>query len=138
MRLCACRTAAEAAEALASEEYISPGGGRGLQNRWVASDGVTGGFDSHVLPPDRAKRGFSMTVQSVTLNVPSALYDRLERRAAQTHRTVEDVLLDVLATAVPLADDLPPDLAEALSPLALLDDAALWRAARSHLSAGAS
>ena len=79
-----------------------------------------------------------MTVQSVTLNVPSALYDRLERRAAQTHRTVEDVLLDVLATAVPLADDLPPDLAEALSPLALLDDAALWRAARSHLSAEAA
>ena len=74
-----------------------------------------------------------MSVQSVTLNVPRALYDRLERRAAQTHRTVEDVLLDVLATAVPLADDLPPDFAEALSPLALLDDAALWRAARSHL-----
>ena len=79
-----------------------------------------------------------MTVQRVTLNVPRALYDRLERRAAQTHRTVEDVLLDVLATAVPLADELPRDLAEALSPLALLDDAALWRAARSHLSAEAA
>src|SRR5437868_4863942 len=103
---------------LASGEYISPGGGRGLQNRWVASDGVTGGFDSHMLPPHRAKRGFSLTLQSVTLNVPRALYDRLERRAAQTHWTVEDVLLDVLATAVPLADDLPPDFAEALSPLA--------------------
>lgn len=74
-----------------------------------------------------------MTVQSVTLNLPRALYDRLERRAAQTQRTVEDVLLDVLATAVPLADELPSDLAEALSPLTLLDDAALWRAARSHL-----
>ena len=74
-----------------------------------------------------------MTVQSVTLNVPRALYDRLERRAAETHRTVEDVLLDVLVTAVPLADELPSDLAEALSPLTLLDDAALWRAARSHL-----
>ena len=74
-----------------------------------------------------------MTVQSVTVNVPSALYDRLERRAVQTHRTVEDVLLDVLATAVPVADELPPNLAAALSPLPLLDDAALWRAARSHL-----
>jgi plasmid stability protein len=74
-----------------------------------------------------------MTVQSVTPNVPSALYDRLERRAAETHRTVEDVLLDVLVTAVPLADELPADLTEALSPLTLLDDAALWRAARSHL-----
>src|SRR5436309_10341393 len=134
MRLRTGGIAAGSAQALSSGEYISPGGGRGLQNRWVASDGVTGGFDSHVLPPDRAKRGFAMTVQRVTLNVPRALYDRLERRAAQTHRTVEDVLLDVLATAVPLADELPRDLAEALSPLALLDDAALWRAARSHLS----
>src|SRR5436309_8658016 len=40
-----------AAQPFLSGEYISPGGGRGLQNRWVASDGVTGGFDSHVLPP---------------------------------------------------------------------------------------
>jgi len=34
---------------------------------------------------------------------------------------------------VPVADELPADLAEAISPLALLDDQALWRAARSHL-----
>src|SRR5207244_11720611 len=37
------------------------------------------------------ERGVSMSVQSVTLNVPRALYDRLERRAAQTHRTVEEI-----------------------------------------------
>jgi len=46
---------------------------------------------------------------------------------------VEDELLEVVATAVPVADELPADLAEAISPLALLDDQALWRAARSHL-----
>ena len=39
---------------------------------------------------------------------------------------------------MPIADELPPDLAEAISPLALLDDEALWRAARSHLPAEAS
>jgi hypothetical protein len=43
-----------AAQPPLSGEYISPGGGRGLQNRWVASDGVTGGFDSHVLPPEQS------------------------------------------------------------------------------------
>jgi hypothetical protein len=78
-----------------------------------------------------------MTVQVVTLHVPSPLYEQLKRRAAQAQRTVEAELLDVVATAVPVGDDLPADLAEALSPLALLDDAALWRAARSHLSAEA-
>ncbi|HLB45739.1 MAG TPA: hypothetical protein VJL59_01815, partial [Anaerolineales bacterium] len=45
---------------------------------------------------------------------------------------------EVVATAVPIADELPPDLAEAISPLALLDNEALWRAARSHLPAEAA
>ena len=78
-----------------------------------------------------------MTVQVVTLHVPSPLYEQLKRRAAQAQRTVEAELLDVVATAVPVGDDLPTDLAGAISPLALLDDAALWRTARSHLSAEA-
>src|SRR5437867_628256 len=76
-----------------------------------------------------------MTVQTLTLNVPEPLYQRLKQRAAQTERTVEDEALDVLVTAVPVADELPADLAEAISPLALLDDEALWRAARSRLAA---
>ncbi len=79
-----------------------------------------------------------MAVQSITLNLPSALYNRLKRRSEQTRRTVEAELLEVVATAVPVGDELPPDLAEAISPLALLDDEALWRAARSHLPAEAA
>jgi len=59
----------------------------------------------------------------------------LEQRAKQAHRRVEDELLDVVATAVPAADPLPEDLAAAIAPLPLLDDEALWRAARSHLPA---
>jgi hypothetical protein len=43
--------------------------------------------------------------------------------------------VEVVTTAVPLVEDLPPDLAEAISPLAALDDEALWRAARSRLPA---
>ena len=78
-----------------------------------------------------------MTVQVVTLHVPSPLYEQLKRRAAQAQRTVETEILDVVATAVPVGDDLPADLSEAISPLALLDDAALWHAARGHLSAEA-
>lgn len=48
---------------------------------------------------------------------------------------MEAELLEVVASAVPVADDLPQDLAEALSPLELLDDTALWRAARNRLPA---
>jgi plasmid stability protein len=79
-----------------------------------------------------------MAVQPMTLNLPGALYNRLKRQAEQTHRSVEAELLEVVASAVPVDDELPNDLAEAISPLALLDDQALWRAARSHLSAEAA
>jgi plasmid stability protein len=75
-----------------------------------------------------------MTGQTLTLNVPDPLYTRLKQRAQQANRTVEAELLDVLATAVPVGDELPADLAEAISPLALLDDAALWRVAQSRLA----
>jgi hypothetical protein len=78
-----------------------------------------------------------MTTQSVTLHLPAPLYQRLKRRAEQAHRPVEDELLDVVVAAVPVGDDLPTELTEALSPLALLDDEALWRAARTRLPADA-
>ncbi len=75
-----------------------------------------------------------MSVQSITLNLPTALYTRLKRRAEQSRRTIEAELLEVVAAAIPVADELPADLSEAISPLALLDDEALWRAARSRLA----
>lgn len=78
-----------------------------------------------------------MSTQSVTLHLPDPLYQRLKRRAEQAQRPVEDELLDMVAAAIPVGDELPTELAEALSPLALLDDQALWRAARTHLPADA-
>jgi plasmid stability protein len=76
-----------------------------------------------------------MPAQTMTLDVPEAIYQRLQKRAQQKKRSVEDELLEVLATAVPVGDELPADLADAVSPLALLEDQALWRAARSRLPA---
>jgi plasmid stability protein len=74
-----------------------------------------------------------MTTQTITLDLPELLYRKLKVRAAQSQRTVEDELLDVLATAVPLADDLADDLIAAITPLATLNDADLWRAAQARL-----
>ena len=79
-----------------------------------------------------------MSTQTLTLDVPDALLARIQARARQANRTVEAELLDVLAAAVPLDGELPADLAEAVAALDLLDDAALWRAARSGLAAEAS
>jgi hypothetical protein len=77
-----------------------------------------------------------MTVQIVTVQVPEVLFTRLKQRAEQTNRTLEAEVLDVLTTAVPVADELSPDLESALSPLAVLDDKALWQASRRCLPAG--
>lgn len=74
-----------------------------------------------------------MTIQPVTINLPDLLYDQIRRRAEQSHRSVEAELLEVVTSAVPVADELPADLNQAISPLALLDDESLKRAARSHL-----
>ena len=79
-----------------------------------------------------------MAVWSVTVNLPDSIYDRLKRRAEQTQRTVEAELLEVVASSVPEGDQLPSNLAAAVEALALLDDEALWRAARSRLPADAS
>jgi len=74
-----------------------------------------------------------VATQSVTIRLPDPIYQQLKRRADQSRRSVEDELIEVVATAVPL-DELPLDLAEAISPLAALDDEALWSAARNRLS----
>ena len=74
----------------------------------------------------------------MTLHLPDSLYEQLKRRAEKAHRTVEAELLEVVATAVPVDNESAAELAEAISPLVLLDDEALWQAARSHLSAEAA
>ena len=76
-----------------------------------------------------------MAVQAVTVNLPGLLYERLARRATRTHRTVEAELVDVVATLPDAPDELPADMAEAISALHLLDDEELWRAARQSLAA---
>ncbi|XXY50710.1 hypothetical protein WME91_06155 [Sorangium sp. So ce269] len=76
-----------------------------------------------------------MAVQAVTVNLPEPLYERLARRASKMHRTVEAELVEAVATLVPEEpDELPADMAEAIAALHLLDDEALWRAARSCLA----
>ena len=43
-----------------------------------------------------------MALQTVTLKVSDELYRRLQRRAEQAHRSVEDEVLELVASALPL------------------------------------
>jgi plasmid stability protein len=76
-----------------------------------------------------------MASQAVTVNLPSSLYERLARRASRARRSVEAELVEAVMTSLPEEpDELPVDLAEAIDALHLLDDEALWRAARTALA----
>lgn len=74
-----------------------------------------------------------MSTQSLTLSIPSPLYEQLRQRAQQSHRSVEEETLEALATAVPTEVGLPAEFSEVLDSLHSLDEAALWETARRRL-----
>ena len=51
-----------------------------------------------------------MTTHTITLDLPDVLYQRLKQRSQQTQRSLEDELLDLLATKIPTLKSLdsPP------------------------------
>lgn len=75
-----------------------------------------------------------MTVHAVTLHLPETLYQRFRQRAEWSHRSLEKELLDAVASAAPVADELAPELADAVKGLELLGDDELWHLARQAMS----
>ena len=75
-----------------------------------------------------------MTAHAITLQLPDSLYERFKRRADEARRTIEAEVLDVMAQAAPETEELPPDLADALTQLEVFEDEALWKLAHSRLS----
>jgi hypothetical protein len=71
----------------------------------------------------------------IVLNLPGPLYQRVRRTAENLRRSVEDVLLDSVATALPPLTGLPDEVSDDLVSLAFLNDKALWDVARSSLPA---
>ncbi|MDQ1301192.1 MAG: hypothetical protein QG637_1113 [Chloroflexota bacterium] len=74
-----------------------------------------------------------MTLQTVTLHVPIALYRQVELRARRARRPVEDELVDVMSAALPTLEDLPADIADDLAQLTYLTDAELQQASQTTL-----
>ena len=74
-----------------------------------------------------------MPVQTVTIDLPASVYERLQRRARQANRSLEAELRAVVTAAVPAPENLPEDLAKAVEALDLLSDRELWQAAESRL-----
>jgi len=77
-----------------------------------------------------------MSTATLTLALPDVLYQRLERAAAATKQSLEEVVLHALRLGSPPAwEDVPPEHQLELAALEKLDDDALWKVAKGQLSA---
>ncbi len=77
-----------------------------------------------------------MSVETVMLQIPEILYQRLVNTARATQRPVEEVILHALQIGSPPEwDNVPPEFQADLAALDKLDDNTLWQIARSHITA---
>jgi plasmid stability protein len=74
-----------------------------------------------------------MAHQTLTLLLPEDTYEQLRQRAEHEQRSIEAEALRAVEAGLDGAPSLPPDLAATLATMALLDDEALWHAARLQL-----
>jgi hypothetical protein len=76
-----------------------------------------------------------MLAETVTLQVPDALYQRLVKTARVTKRSLEEVMIHALRVGSPPTwDDAPAEFQPDLAAMDQLDDESLWRIARSRKS----
>jgi len=71
---------------------------------------------------------------TIAVHIPESLFHKLKRAADLTHRSVEDVTVTSLEAALPVEQNLPPDVANELAALHLFSDEALWAATIPSLS----
>lgn len=75
-----------------------------------------------------------MAVQTITLELPEDIYQRLQRMAEAIQRPIEEVTFQTIrGNLPPSVDDLPPELRDELAALQNLDDKALWAIVKESL-----
>ena len=70
----------------------------------------------------------------VTINVPTTIFQQLEILAHQQHRSVSDMVCEIVLREVPLLPTLPQVVEEELAAFTSLSDEVLWLLARSTLT----
>lgn len=76
-------------------------------------------------------------MHSVTINLPDNVYKEIKQASQKSARPIDDLLIEAISAAAPTLGDIkaPLPLRSALSQMAYLNDAALWQAARSTITA---
>jgi hypothetical protein len=78
--------------------------------------------------------GLTMTTQNVTLHLPEVLAERVKRAANVLQRPWEEVIVSVLAAALPDVEDAPVDMRAELARMTWLGDQELWAIANSSMA----
>lgn len=74
--------------------------------------------------------------QTVTLQLPNEVYERLKQAADALHQSMETVLVQAVQAGLPPSvEDVPPKHREEFKTMARLSDEQLWSIARSTLPA---
>lgn len=71
-----------------------------------------------------------MTAHAITLHLPETLYEYFRKRVEWTRRSLEDEVLDAVASGASLEEELSPELIGEVESLEALGDEQLWRLAR--------
>lgn len=75
-----------------------------------------------------------MTHQTITVHLPDILYHQIEERARRKHRSIEDELVAVVATALPTLEDIPSAITDEMDQLDYLTDKELYQVVETTLS----
>lgn len=75
-----------------------------------------------------------MPLQSITLDLPEAVYAQIQRAATITKRRVDEIMAEAVAAVAPVMDSAPKNLRSVIAQMAYLNDAALWQTARATMS----
>jgi hypothetical protein len=76
-----------------------------------------------------------MTVQAITLNLPETVYEQIRRAAEKAQRPVNEVLVEAVTAVAPVIGIASGEMRTALAQMAYLNDAALWQAAQTTMTA---
>lgn len=76
-----------------------------------------------------------MAAHEVTLSLPEGVYEQVRLAAEKLQRRVDDILREAITAIAPVLADATPQARSAFAQMTYLNDAALWQAARSTMSA---
>lgn len=75
-----------------------------------------------------------MTLQTITVKLPQAIYRRLEHTAAMTNQSLDNVLLQTIRGNIPPSpEDAPAEIQDELAALLNLNDDDLWAVAQGSI-----